>query len=293
MSAKTDVSPDQLNRVAALVGKAATTTGIPEALRTLTEGLVGITGADGAQILLEQDGHLVACYADEGGDPFLGREVPIEGSVDGACYTAGGPVLSDDLSRDRRFAELDRSGDELSLIALPLHLDGPPVGVVRLTASDTARFGGRELTATRLVVAAIRKVLLMGVRKEREALGIRERDFASSGVWALRDRRKAQLDRVAGGDGMVSLVRYDIRGYLTADIIHHIAAVVRTSDHVFQDDAGTFTLILTGTGAADAEIVARRVKGEIEKMAELGGDPVEVNWEVTELQQETPVQRIA
>jgi hypothetical protein len=88
-------------------------------------------------------------------------------------------------------------------------------------------------------------------------------------------------------------VRYELRGYLTANLVHHISGVVRSSDHVFQDDAGAFTMILTGTGAADAEIVARRVKCELEKLAELGGDPVDVGWQVTELQHDPAASKIA
>lgn len=69
--------------------------------------------------------------------------------------------------------------------------------------------------------------------------------------------------------------------------------MVRSGDHVFQNDAGTFTLILPGAPAADAEIVARRVTGEIQRIAEIGGDAIEVAWTVTELAASTEQRRIA
>lgn len=284
MSTKREISKDQLAVVGSLIADASSSGGLAEAFRTFTEGLVGLVGGDRVMVHLERDGRLIACYADRGSEHLLGSELAIEGSVAGACYRAGGPVMSQSLGRDRRFHELEREPDECSLIAVPLHLDGPPIGVVRVGSIEPGRFKGADLTLTRLVVAAMRKMLLAALREERESLGIKERHFAAEGVWALRDRRKVQLHRAAVEGNLVSLVRCELRGYLTSGIVRHISSVVRSSDHVFQEDAGAFTMILTGTGAADAEIVARRVKSEIEKLAELGGDPVEVSWQVTELQ---------
>lgn len=293
MSSNRDISPDQLGRVAALVADASGSGGIPQALATFMQGVAALTGADRAALSLEQEGRLVTCYADQGSGHLLASEVLVEGSVEGACYRSGAPVLSDDLARDRRFEALGPAADERSLIAIPLHLEGPPIGLVRLSSIETARFGGKELTVARLVVAALRKLLLQGLRAEREALGFRDRDFATAGVWALRDRRKVQLQRSGQSETAVTLVRYDIRGYLTSEIVQYISTAVRSGDHVFQDDAGTFTLILTGTVAADAELVARRVKAEIERLAEVGGDPIEVAWKVTELGHDAPERRIA
>ena len=293
MSTKREISQDQLAVVGSLVADASSSGGLAEAFRIFTEGLVGLVGADRVLVHLEQDGRLIACYADEGSVDRLGTEAPVEGSVAGACYRAGGPVMSEDLARDRRFDDLELDPAECSLIAVPLHLEGPPIGVIRVTSMEPGRFRGADLTLTRLVVAAMRKTLLAALRAERESLGIKERRFATEGVWALRDRRKIHLRRAAAEGNLVSLVRYELRGYLTADIVHHISGVVRSSDHVFQDDAGAFTMILTGAGAADAEIVARRVTCELEKLAELAGDRLEVSWQVTELQHDPAALRIA
>ena len=284
MSTKREISQDQLAVVGSLVADASSSGDLAEAFRTFAEGLTGLVGADRVLVHLEQDGRLIACYADEGSEDRLGTEAPLEGSVAGACFRAGGPVICEDLARDRRFADLERDPAECSLIAVPLHLEGPPVGVIRVTSREPGRFKGADLMLTRLVVAAMRKTLLAALRVERENLGIKERRFATEGVWALRDRRKVHLRRAAVEGNMVSLVRFELRGYLTADIVHHISGVVRSNDHVFQEDAGAFTMILTGAGAADAEIVARRVKCELEKLAELAGDALEVSWQVTELQ---------
>ena len=293
MSTQREISSDLLARVAAVVADASSCPELPDALRRSVEGFVELTGADRAVVLLEKSDKLVACYTDAGSEHLLAREIPLEGSLEGVCFRAGRPLLSHDVTRDSRFHGTDHPGDELSLIAIPLHLEGPPVGLVRITSSGSDSFHGYHLTAARLLVAAMRKLLLQSLRAEREALGFYDKDFANVGVWALRDRRTAQLRRKNMQSPAVTLVRYDIRGYLTADIVHHIAAVVRSSDHVFQEDAGTFTLILTGTSAPDAEMVALRVKAEIERLAEMGGDPVQVDWKVTELDHDADHRRIA
>lgn len=293
MSTQREISSDLLARVAAVIADASACSGLPDALRRLVEGFVELTEADRAVVLLENDERLVACYADAGSDHLLAHEVAVDGSLEGACFRAGRPLLSHDVTRDTRFGGMEHAADELSLIAIPLHLEGPPIGLVRITSLESGRFHGHDLIAARLLVAATRKLLLQSLRAEREALGFYDKDFANVGVWALRDRRTAQLRRKNMQGPAVTLVRYDIRGYLTADIVHHIAAVVRSSDHVFQDDAGTFTLILTGTSAPDAEMVALRVKAEIERLAEMGGDPVQVDWKVTELDHDADHRRIA
>ena len=293
MSTQREISSDLLARVAAVVADASACSELPDALRRLVEGFVELTEADRAVVLLENDHGLVACYADGGSEQLLARQIPLEGSLEGVCMRAGRPLLSHDVTRDGRFEGTDHAGDELSLIAIPLHLEGPPIGLVRITSLESGRFHGHQLIAARLLVAAMRKLLLQSLRAEREALGFYDKHFANVGVWALRDRRTAQLHRKSMQGPEVTLVRYDISGYLTADIVHHIAAVVRSSDHVFQDDAGTFTLILTGTSAPDAEMVALRVKAEVERLAEMGGDPVRVDWKVTELDHDADHRRIA
>lgn len=293
MRTKRDVSSDQLARVAAVVGEALSGGDIPETLQTLIDGVVELTGADRAAVLLEQHDFLLSCYADRGSDGVVGRELPLEGSLEGVCYRMRAPVISDDITRDGRFAAFQKAADEVSLIAIPLHLEGPPIGLIRVTCGEAGRFGGRELITTRLVAAAMRKVLLQRLRAEREALGIYEKDFTTAGVWALRNLRKIQLERSVTEGACVSLVRYDIRGYLTADIVDHVSAVLRSGDHVFQDDVGTFTLILTGTPAADAEIVARRVTAEIQRIAEIDGHAIEVAWTVTQLDASPEQRRIA
>lgn len=293
MRTKIDVSSDQLARVAAVVAEALSGGDIPEALQTLIDGVVELTGADRAAMLLEQQDFLLSCYEDRGSHPVVGRELPLEGSLEGVCYHMRAPVISDDITRDRRFAALQKAPDEVSLIAIPLHLEGPPIGLIRVTCGEAGRFGGRELITTRLVAAAMRKVLLQRLRAEREALGIYDKDFTTAGVWALRNLRKIQLERSGTEGACVSLVRYEIRGYPAADIVDHISAVVRSGDHVFQDDAGTFTLIFTGTLAADAEIVAHRVTAEIQRIAEIDGDPIEVAWTVTQLDTSAEPRRIA
>ncbi|MFP5352594.1 MAG: GAF domain-containing protein [Actinomycetota bacterium] len=293
MTAQREITSDLLARVAAVVADASRCSELPDALRLFVEGFAQLTRADRAAVLLEKEGRLVACYADAGSQHLLAREVPAEGSLEGTCFRAGRALISHDVSRDTRFSGVDRTPDEVSLITIPLHLEGPPIGLVTITSNEPARFHGSDLIAARLLVAAMRKLLLQALRAERESLGFYERDFPNVGVWALRDRRNAQLRRWDTQGAAVTLVRYDIRGYLTANIVHHIGAVVRSSDHVFQDDAGTFTLILPGTSAPDAERVALRVKTEIETLAEIGGDPVEVDWKVTELDQGTDRRKIA
>lgn len=207
MSANRDISSDQLARVAALVADASSSSDIAAALAILIDGLVDLTAADRAAVLFEHEDHLVSCYADRRSQDDVGVAVAVDGSLAGVCYRMGAPVISDDVTRDRRFAGLDRAVGEVSLIAIPLHLEGPPLGVVRVICAEPGRFGGRELTTARLVVAAMRKILLQRVRIEREALGIRDKDFTTAGVWALRNRRKIQLEHSATDAPCVSLVR--------------------------------------------------------------------------------------
>lgn len=284
------IRPRQVAAVAAVV---ADTSGheVPKTLDLIASRLRDVLQADGVTIELEQDGSLVCCYASGHARVWLGREEPVAGSLAGRCYAASEPLLSADVSRDGRFAERAQSEPEVrSLVSIPLTLDGAVVGVLRALSGTEGFFTGNHLVMARLCSAAIQRVLM---HELRGAKAVTARRLTTAGLWALRDRRKSQIVRAGHPDYKVSMVRLDISGYLTSEILGHVSMLVRSTDQCLREDAGAYAVIMPGTAPEDAASAARRLKRELEAFAAAAGDKIEVTYRIEDCLAPSDERRIA
>lgn len=273
----------QVAAVAGVVADARKQDDIPLALDLMVSRLREVLSADGVTVELEQKGSLVCCYASGLARRWLSREVPVAGSLAGLCYAASEPLMSADVRRDRRIAGRNAPEPQVrSMVSVPLRLHGATVGVLRAFAGRSDVFSGRDLDICRLAAAAIQRMLMHELRRAQPALGNPDH-LVTTGLWALRDRRKSQVLRAGDPSYTVSVVRLDIRGYLTSEILGHVSYLVRSTDQCLREDAGAYSVVMPGTTVEEATTAARRLKSELESFAHAAGDEVVVEFEVQSL----------
>lgn len=271
------IRPRQVAAVATLVADAAGQE-TPELLDLMVSRLRDILDADGVTIELEQDGRLVCCCASGHARRWVGRSEPVAGSLAGLCFDASEPLISADVQSDRRMAECSASEPEVySMVSVPVVLNGRVVGILRALGGAAGAFSGNQLVMARLAVAAIQRVLMHDLRKER---GPSSDQLLTLGLWALRDRRKSQVLRAGEPGYRVSMVRLDITGYLTSEILGHVSMLVRSTDQCLREDAGAYSVIMPGTAPEDAAVAADRIKRELEAFASSAGEHIEVSYRV-------------
>lgn len=277
------IHPPQVAAVAAVIADARKQDDIPSALDLMVSRLRDVLGADGVTVELEQDGSLICCYASGQARRLLRREVPVAGSLAGLCFAASEPLMTADVRRDRRMA--GRNGPEpevRSMISVPLQLHGSTVGVLRAVAGMSDFFDGHDRVVCKLTAAAIQRMLMHELRHAQR--GARSpQSLVTNGLWALRDRRKSQVVRAGEPGYEVSMVRLEISGYLTSEILGHVSFLVRSTDQCLREDAGAYSVVMPGTSADDAASAARRIKRELEAFASASGDAVSVEFQVTKL----------
>ena len=272
------IRPRQVAAVAAVIADAFPATDVPTTLDLMTSRLREVLGADGVAVELERDRSLVCCYASGHARRWLGRDEPVAGSLAGLCYAASEPLLTSDVSRDRRLAARAGSEPEVhSLISVPLRLDGVVVGVLRALSGTAGSFSGEHLVICRLAAAAMQRVLMHELWHEQKHSLDR---LTTAGLWALRDRRKTQVVRAGEPGYQVSVVRLEISGYLSSEILGHVSMLVRSTDQCLREDAGTYSVVMPGTSPDDAESAARRIKRELESFAAAAGDEVFIDCRV-------------
>lgn len=272
------IRPRQVAAVAALIADASPARDIPSTLDLMTSRLRDVLGADGVTVELERDRSLICCYASGHARRWLGREEAVAGSLAGLCYAASEALLSGDVARDKRLAARSECEPEVhSLICIPLRLDGAIVGVLRALSGTKGFFSGSDLVVCRLTAAAMQRILMHELWHEQKHSLDR---ITTAGLWALRDRRKSQVARAGEPGYQVSVIRLEISGYLTSEILGHVSMLVRSTDQCLREDAGTYSVIMPGTSPEDAESAGRRLRRELEAFANAAGDSISVDCHV-------------
>lgn len=272
------IRPRQVAAVAGLIADASEGKDVPTTLDLMASRLREVLQADGIAVELERDSSLVCCYASGHSRRWLGRDEPVAGSLAGLCYGASEPLLTSDVSRDRRLAARAGSEPEVhSLISVPLRLHGAIVGVLRALSGTPRAFSGEHLVICRLTGAAMQRVLMHELWHEQKH-GLDR--LTTAGLWALRDRRKRQVRRAGEPGYQVSVVRLEISGYLSSEVLGHVSMLVRSTDQCLREDAGAYSVIMPGTSPEDAENAARRIKRELESFAAAAGDSVTIECHV-------------
>ena len=278
------IRPPEVAAAATVVAALQPNEEVSAALNLVVSRLREVTHADGAVVELHHDGELVCCYASGHARRWLGRPSPIEGSVGGDCFSRDEPLMSGRVPQDRRFADSAASEPEVrSMISIPLQVTGPSVGVVRLLSGTESFFSGHDLVVARLVSASIRRLLMHELREHPEPEGAIRGDRVVEALWSLRNRRRSQ-QRLGQDEGYeVSMLICNITGYLTSEILGHVAMLVRDTDHCMRQDAGTYAIVMPGTTAEQALVVGARIQKELVAFAAAADDEISVSYEVRTL----------
>lgn len=277
------IRPPQVAAAATVVASLEANEDVAASLNMIVSRLRDVLGADGVTVELEHERSLVTCYASGHARRWLGRRSPLIASLGGICFSRGEATMSGDVQKDRRFSDLSGTEPEVrSMISVPIQLNGMPVGLVRILSGTRAFFSGRDLVVARLVGSSIRRVLMHELRESPDA-GAPHTLQVIEALWSLRDRRRSQK-RLAGEEGYeVSMVTLNITGYLTSEILGHVSMLVRSSDHCLREDAGTYSIVMPGTTAEEAEIAGARIRRELEVFAVAADDDIHVSYEVRTL----------
>lgn len=277
------IRPPHVAAVAAVIADASKQDHLPSALDLIVSRLRDVIGADGVTVELEQDESLICCFAGGHARRWLRRQVPVAGSLAGLCFGASEALMSADVRRDRRIGGRNAAEPEVrAMISVPLQLHGTTVGVLRALSGFSDSFSGHHLVICRLAAAAIQRILMQELRRTSTHLEDPAR-LVTTGLWALRDRRKAQVARAGEPGYQVSVVTLEISGYLTSEILGHVSILVRSTDQCLRQDAGTYSVVMPGTTTEEATIAAARIKRELEVFAQASGDKVAVDFKVEAL----------
>ena len=287
-----NVSPPQVAAVAGVIADSREKGDMSQTLEVMVSRMRDILHADGVTVELEQDGALVCCYASGHARRWLGRSEPVKGSLAGACFAIDEAVVSRNVRRDPRFAaKAKKEPDVRSMISVPLQITGDTVGVVRLLSGTKNFFTDDDIVVCRLVTSAIRRVLVHALRDQEGGQATVEY-ITRQGLWALRDRRRSERRDGANPDA-VSVVTLEITGYLSSEILGHVSMMVRASDECFQQDAGTYAIVMPGTTVEEAEVAARRIKRELEVFATNAEDHIAIETSVRALSTNDETRKIA
>ena len=277
-----NVSPPQVAAVAGVIADSRDKGDMSQVLEVMVSRLRDVLKADGVTVELEQDGQLVCCYASGHARRWLGRSVPLDGSLVGACFRIDEAVVSRNVRKDPRFSSTAKKEPEVrSMLAVPLQITGDTVGLVRVMSGTKNFFVDDDLSVCRLVTSAVRRVLVHALREQEGGQATVEY-ITRQGLWAVRNRRRAEL-RVGSDAYALSLVTLEISGYLTSEILGHVSMLVRASDECFRQDAGTYAIVMPGTTVEEAAVAARRIQKELQAFAEHANDQISVDFQIRPL----------
>lgn len=277
------IRPPQVAAAASVIAALQGSEDVVASMNMIVSRLRDVTGADGVVVELVHEASLICCYASGPARRWLGRRTAIETSLSGVCFTYDEPVMSGKVADDRRFSAAAGTEPEVrSMISIPLQITGPSVGVVRLLSGSEGFFTGHDLVVARLVAASVRRLLMHELREHPEP-GAPKSDRVTEALWSLRDRRRAQQRLGMDDSYEVSMLTFNIDGYLTSEILGHVSMLVRSTDQCLRQDAGTYAIVMPGTTTEDAMVVGARIKRELESFAAAADDAIQVTFEVRTL----------
>lgn len=279
-----DLDAERLAAVARVELDAAACDEISNAIHLLIGHLNDLVNADAVFVDLVRDDELVTCYTTASAASELGRSQSVAESMTGDCLRFGAALKSPNVTRDPRLRPpgIERT-TYLSLIAVPLHVHGAAVGLVRVVAVAEAFFDDEDMVIARLLTGAMGRTLIQAVRAEvRDEARDQALLSGFPGPEAFEDRRKSHVRHAERYGYPVSVLICRLKGYLTSDVFHTLSSLVRKSDDCFRLDADEFAILMPGTAAHEAGIAGERIKKALENAPE--GSGVRLEWSARELE---------
>ncbi|MCJ2133074.1 PAS domain S-box protein [Methylobacterium sp. J-026] len=156
---------DALHRVQGAISEAEGDLGV--ILNTIVAGAMEATPeADGCAIELIADGELEYRAVAGTLDAFAGRRVALKGSLSGACFRSGAPMMVSDVRGDRRVNQALAARMKLrACVTVPVFRGRRTIGVLKLQSSRPGAFTEMNLQAARLFAGAAST----GLTEAREA----------------------------------------------------------------------------------------------------------------------------
>ena len=248
-------------------------------IKEVTERAAFLTGAAGSAVELAEGDAMVYRAVWGAAAGLLGVKAARTGSLSGLCVELGVPLHCPDASTDPRVdRELcDRVGAG-SMICVPLSHGAQAVGVLKVFSRERKAFDETHLAMLRLLATVIASSLASAQGFERA-----EFELYHDALTGLRNRRAyeeeltAEIERARRYDRPLALGLMDINGFrkLNArsgpaggdELLRRIAGILKRSlrhvDACYRLEADEFAIVLPETGGAEAEMVMRRIMGQI------------------------------
>lgn len=278
MAPLTEIDTYKLARIARAEAEAAAIDEVGPAIQLLIDHLSDLTEAEAVVVDLERAGDLVSCYSTSGLAEEVGSVRSVATSAIGYCFSLEHDLRTPNIHRDPRFPHgAGADPKAVSMISVPLHVNGPAVGLVRVMSSEESHFDVEDVAVARLLTGSIARILMHAVRREIGRMKTEPGSVSvASEASGFADRRKAELRLAARYGYQVTIVHCHLDGYVTSEILEMIPSLVRSTDGCFRLDAADFAILMPATSAEQAALVAGRIRTQVEA----SGDGIRLGWTI-------------
>jgi diguanylate cyclase (GGDEF)-like protein len=303
MGVMAPVSPERLLAVIELQNAiAAAGLNADEVMGIVVERAGLITGATSGIVAIVEGDEVVYRSVSRPTTIALGMRQPREGTLLGRCVAEGTPIRIDDTAKDARIdaGTSNRLGAG-SLVCVPLLYGESAVGVLEVFSVKPNAFTDEDVETLRLLAQTIAIALHRAYTYPRPRLDNTTDALTGLGNKRAYDERiQAELTRNRRYGHSFSLALLDVDGIETAidrhgqaagdEAVREIAGILRKNtrviDGAFRIAADDFAIVMPGTSAEGARIVAERCRQHI-KDAGLLDKTVTTSCGVVEAKDET------
>ncbi|MGH2942271.1 MAG: GGDEF domain-containing protein [Solirubrobacteraceae bacterium] len=295
-------SLDTLSALAEEIDELACACSVDDVQQRVHAAARRLTGADGAALVMRDDGECHYVDEDAIAPPWKGRRFALEDCVTGWSMLHGEPAVVEDVFDDSRVPqEAYRPAFVKSLLVVPVRT-GDPLGAIEIYWTEQHRASGEELAVVRAIAtSAAVAIECAGLRQEVERRRVTEEDLRElcerdplTGVLNRRawDQLLASAVRKGAGPLYVALldldhfkVYNDRNGHPAGDELLRRAAAawraaVRSADVLARYGGEEFAVLLAGCEQGVAVEIAERLR-----LATTDGQRVSIGlarWDGTE-----------
>ncbi|HEU0030715.1 MAG TPA: sensor domain-containing diguanylate cyclase [Kofleriaceae bacterium] len=281
-------SPERLLSVIELQNAiAAAGMNADEVMAIVVERAAALTGATGGVVAMVEGNDIVYRAVARPSTLQIGTRLASGQSAPSRCIAERAPIRIDDTSKDPRVDAdtLARSGSG-SLVCVPLLYGESAVGVLEVVSADKAKFSDEDVETLRLLAQTIAIALHRAYTYPKPKPDTEHDPLTGLGnKRAFDERMQAELTRNRRYGHSFSLALLDLAGLEAAidrmgqasgdEALRMLAAILakntRAIDGCFRINAADFALVMPGTSAEGARIVAERCRAHIAEAKLLKG----------------------
>jgi len=273
-----------------------------EVMAIVAERAATLTSATSAIVAIQEGEEIAYRAVTHPSSIAVGTRISRTGSVPGRCVTDGVPVKVDDAATDARVDPDTRARTHAaSMLCVPLLYGESAVGVLEVMSTRTKAFSDEDVETMRLLAQIIAIALHRAYTYPRPRY-----DVVTDALTGLGNRRafderiQAELTRKIRYGHSFSLGILDLDGVEAAidrhgqaagdEALREIATTLRTHtraiDACFRIAADDFAIVMPGTSATGAKIVADRCRAHILN-AKMFDGTLTAAWGIVEAGDET------